>query len=84
MADKFILLWVYGDDDDTPNLIKNPPANLSALLTEWNTLDRAYMRGEPGAEEFWQPVNDWLKAKGVEIIDAEEICLDDYPVTEES
>ena len=84
MADKFILCWVYGDDDDTPYLIKNPPANLSTLLTGWNALDRAYLRDEPGAEEVWQPVNDWLKAKGVEIIDAEEICLDDYPVTEES
>jgi hypothetical protein len=84
VADKFILLWVYGDDDDTPYLIKNPQANLSALLTEWTALDRAYMRGEPGAEEVWEPVNDWLKAKGVEIIDAEEIRLDDYQVTEES
>ena len=72
--DKYILFWVYGDKDDTPYIIRNPPENLGALLAEWNALDRQYTAELPCD---WQPVNVWLAAKDIEIIEAESICLDD-------
>jgi len=38
-------------------------------LTEWTELDRRYVDDQPGAADEWQPVNEWLKAKGVDIIE---------------
>ncbi len=72
--DRYILFWVYGDRDDSPYIIRNPPENLKALLAEWNVLDRQF---SDGVQCEWQPVNVWLAAKGIEIIEPESICLDD-------
>jgi len=73
-VDKYILFLVYGDGADTPYFIKNPPENFRALLAEWNVLDQAYCAGVPNE---WQPVNHWLVAKGIEIVETEKICLDE-------
>ena len=72
--DKYILFWVYQDRDDDPYIIRNPPETLNALLAEWNALDRQFCEGLPCE---WQEVNVWLAAKGIEIIEAESIYLDD-------
>jgi len=69
--DKHILFYVYGDGADTPYIIKNPPDNLRALLDEWNELDRHYI--ETDDDSNWQPVNEWLRAKGIDIIEPDEI-----------
>jgi len=82
VKDKFVLFWVYGDDDDTPYIIRNPPRNLGKLLTEWNALD-AKMTSDPEGTgdipEGWDYVNKWLKSRGVDIFPAsKEVRLDDY------
>jgi len=72
--DKYALLWIYGDKDDTPYIVKNPPENFRQLLDEWRVIDKRYC--ETDDEEGWQPANVWLQAKGVEIVqEAEEITL---------
>ncbi len=71
---KYTLLWVYGDKDDTPHVIENAPHNLKALLAEWNALDRQYTDGQP---VDWLPVDTWLMSKGVKIAVADEIHLAD-------
>ncbi len=71
--DKYILLSIYGDDD-TPYIVRNPPENFRQLLDEWNEIDRFYCA--TGNQEGWSPVNEWLRANGVEVIQAvEEITL---------
>jgi hypothetical protein len=75
--DRFVLLWVYGDAEDSPYLVVNPPRNFGALLREWNTLDRLLCENAPGAEE-WEPVNVWLSKRGVSILQPRELHLDDY------
>ena len=65
--DKYILFYVYGDKEDVPCIIKNPPENLHALLVEWNALD-AQGDSTPG----WDYVDNWLKSKGVEVITPDE------------
>ena len=75
-SEKFALFWVYGDEDDSPYILRNPPDNLRALLTEWTELDRRYVEDQPGAADEWQPVNEWLKAQGVDIIEpADQVTL---------
>jgi hypothetical protein len=77
-VDKYILLWVYRDGDDAPYLIKNPPENLRALLAEWNALDQQYTEGQSSEPPVgWLPVNTWLRSKGIDVIEADEIHLDD-------
>jgi hypothetical protein len=80
--DVFVLFWVYGDGDDTPYIIRNPPRNLGKLLKEWNALD-AKMVGDPEGTgdlpEGWDYVNKWLKKRGVDIFPAKrEVRLDDH------
>lgn len=75
-SEKFVLFWVYGDEDDSPHILRNTPENLQTLLTEWTELDRRYVDDQPGAPDEWQPVNEWLKAKGVDIIEpADQVTL---------
>ena len=75
--DKFILFWAYGDDEDTPYIIRNPPKTLGKLLTECNALDRKMTAGDDVPE--WDYVNKWLKKRGVDIVEAsKEVRLDDY------
>ena len=70
--DKYVLFYVYGDEDDKRLIIHNPPENLRAMLDEWKALDAVL--SETGHEPSdWQPVNIWLKAKGVDIIEPSEI-----------
>jgi hypothetical protein len=68
-SETFILFWVYGDGENSPYTLRNPPENLEALLTEWTELERRYVDDQPGAADEWQPVNEWLKTKGVDIIE---------------
>ncbi len=76
--DVFVLFWVYGDGEDVPYIIRNPPKNLGKLLKEWNKLDDTADDQQPGAEG-WDYVNVWLKKKGVDIIEAKkEVRLDDH------
>ena len=71
---KSTLLWVYGDKDDTPHVILDAPQNLKTLLAEWNALDRQYTAGQ---SVDWKPVDKWLADRGVTILEADEIRLDD-------
>ena len=72
--DKYTLLWIYGDKDDTPCIVKNPPENLRQLLDEWKAIDAKFVK--TGDEEGWSPVTEWLQAKGVEIVqEVEDITL---------
>ncbi len=72
--DKYILFWIYEDDDDTPYIVKNPPENFRQLLDEWKAIDEKVC--ETDDEEKWLPVIEWLQTKGVEIIqEREEIKL---------
>jgi hypothetical protein len=34
-SEKFVLFWVYGDEEDSPYTLRSPTENLQALLTEW-------------------------------------------------
>src|ERR1043165_1543958 len=77
--DRYVFLSVYGDEDDSPYLIINPPHNLPKLLKEWNRLDRLMCDDKPGCEE-WDYVDKWLQKKGVHIIEVKEIRLDDYQI----
>lgn len=74
---KTILLWVYDDGDSSPWVIRNPPDNLPDLLREWNTLDRDFCT-EPNDAPNWKPINEWLKDRGVDIIEPKEIRLSDH------
>lgn len=74
---KTVLLWVYDDNDSAPWVIHNPPDNLPDLLRDWNILDRDYCT-EPKDAPNWKPVNEWLKDRGVDIIEADEIRLSDF------
>lgn len=77
--ERLILFWVYGDGEDTPYIIRNPPRNLASLLREWNALDRRNSEGELRDGEEWDYVNAWLKGRGVDIIEpAREVRLDSY------
>jgi hypothetical protein len=78
--DKYVHFYVYGDEDDDPYIIKNPPANLRELIAEWIALDDIFMEADGNEESVpeWEPVDLWLIEKGVELISAEEeILMDD-------
>lgn len=74
---KYLLFWAYGDGNDSPYLVIDPPDNLGELLTRWNALDQLFVADQP-LPEPWQPVNVWLQAQGVNIAPIEEIRLDDH------
>ena len=52
---KVTLLYVYADEADSPHVIVDAPANLRALLAEWNKLDQQYTNGE-SEPDGWLPV----------------------------
>lgn len=77
-GDRLLLFYVYGDEEDKPLVIRNPPQNLCALLAEWNGIDRRTSGGEEDAEGEWDFVSKWLEARGVEVIAVPSIRLDNY------
>jgi hypothetical protein len=74
---RLIHLWVYGDDEDTPVVIIDPPDNLLPLLRAWCVLDTQLSETgeEPGG---WTGISEWLKARGVQVVEPQAINLDDY------
>ena len=75
--DKYIFLWIYRDEDDSPYIIRNPPDNLGELLTEWHKLDYRMTKYQDDSE--WEYVNVWLKDRGVDIFESsEDVLLDDH------
>jgi hypothetical protein len=77
-GDRLLLFYVYGDKDDVPLLVRNPPPNLPELLAEWNDLDRRTDGGEKDEAGEWDFVSKWLEARGVEVISVASIRLDSY------
>jgi hypothetical protein len=76
---RLLLFYVYGDADDTPLVLRNPPAGLDRLLSEWNALDRRMADGALREGEEWSAVSDWLAARGVEVIAPASVRLDSFP-----
>ncbi len=79
MSDKLALFYVY--DDDTPYIVRNPPANFGDLLTGYN---RQYNAADDGKADDPGNVTDWLRERGVDIVYVPEgpggdvWILDDY------
>lgn len=75
---RLLLFYVYGDDGDEPSVIINPPADLPELLAEWNALDRRMGDDQLAEGEEWDDIGTWLRARGVVLVQAPGICLNDY------
>ena len=75
---RYVLFYVYGDGDDEPYIIINPPRKLAVLLKRWNQIDRDMFADGPLAKE-WDYVNVWLEKQGINIVAHDRIvCLADY------
>lgn len=68
-------LALFYVDSDTPFIIRNPPANLRALLDEWTALDHRYVADTLEEGEEWDDVASWLGGRDVEVIHAPTIKL---------
>jgi hypothetical protein len=75
---KYKPFYVYGDEEETPYILVNPPSNLGRLLQRWNKLDRLMTEGDEKVSAEWEPVNVWLQKQGVQLIEAHAVYLDDY------
>jgi len=79
-TDRLIFFWVYREnEDDSPWIIRNPPANFGDLLKEWLALDARFVEEGEDAVPEWNYVNEWLKERGIDIFQPDdEVLLDDY------
>lgn len=78
---KYKLLYLYDDDDgEIPHLIIDPPPNLDELLKEYNVLDAAYCADPQNEQLNWLPAIEWLRNRGVQIVEVESIFLPDLDI----
>lgn len=75
--DLYVLFYAYDDATEVPYIVVNPPRNFTNLLKQWNELDRRFCADDLD-DRGWDGVEDWLESKGVRLIEAETVRLDDF------